>query len=227
MFPSPCRGIQGRPLANASSSDSETEGWAEATLNSPSLGLFVHAAWSRWEAERGWSQRVRLSRPRKFGFLPTSFTPKILSLRPRRGDPPPTEPTMGHVRDRGSSKSRAALLLLLLALHEAIPIAEAFMLSTNQGIVGMRPPANHECLRQGLRSHAPRAETRLAPRLRHGRTPLILASATSKNGQQHQQPFHDMDTDSLLDLVPKHLRSKGRVITYSRKVFIPLTRLCR
>jgi len=78
MFPSPCRGIQGRPLANASSSDSETEGWAEATLNSPSLGLFVHAAWSRWEAERGWSQRVRLSRPRKFGFLPTSFTPKIL-----------------------------------------------------------------------------------------------------------------------------------------------------
>ena len=124
------------------------------------------------------------------------------------------------------------MLLLLLALHEAITIAEAFTLSTNQGIAGMRPPANHECLRKGLRGHAPRAETRLAPRLRRGRTPLILSSSTSKNGQQqqhqqYQQPYHDMDTDSLLDLVPKHLRSKGRVITYSRKVFIPLTRLCR
>ena len=39
------------------------------------------------------------SPPRKFGFLPTSLTPKILTLRPRRGDPPPTEPTMGaHAR---------------------------------------------------------------------------------------------------------------------------------
>jgi hypothetical protein len=122
------------------------------------------------------------------------------------------------------------LLLLLLALHEAIPIAEAFMLSTNQGIAGMRPLANHDRLRHGLRGHDPRAETRLAPQLRRGRTPLILYSATSKNGQQEQQqqqPYHEMDTDSLLDLVPKHLRSKGRVITYSRKVFIPLTRLCR
>jgi len=182
---------------------------------------------------------VKLSRTITFAYeevwILTNFvhtqTPKILSLRPRRGDPP-TKPTMRHVRDRGSSKSRAALLLLLLALHEAIPIAEAFILSTNQGIAGMRPPANHESLRQGLRGHAPRAETRLAPRLRSGRTPLILSSATSKNGQQqqhqqHQLPSHDMDTNSLLDLVPKHLRSKGRVITYSRKVFIPLTRLCR
>ena len=107
----------------------------------------------------------------------------------------------------------SSLLLLLVLLQEALPLGEAFAVKT------LAPKFS---FRGKVVSCVHSAERRLPVKCRSqifGRVEPIMSQSSGK--------LHDMRYEELMELVPKSLTDRGRVITYSRKVFIPLTKLCR
>lgn len=122
-----------------------------------------------------------------------------------------------------ANNGAGCFLLLLITFYAAIPHVESFLVpaSTLVSPKGISPASSPRA-REGHRQRE--ANFQGYVRKTGGRTPILMSGASLARAGP---ALHEMDYASLLEMVPKHLVAANRVITYSRKVFIPLTRLCR